>query len=365
MQLLLVFGCLIFAAWGIAYVKKSGMFEPYPSAEYLSDEEQQSRPLYQQLTGEEKAIYTALYRGISEHEEKIALPFEIDGETYAKLYCILEKQEGGLFYIDSTFYTAEKIRTAKVLYRNDSENDYTTMAHELEMIADNVVSRIPSSDFDKALYIHDYIVNNCSYGINEGESYDATAYGCLVEKSAHCEGYAKAFEYLAEKAGLECIVVTGTTDDGENHAWNQVEIDGNWYNVDVTWDDTDIESDKRHMYFLVNDNDFLVTHFAASDIFAPFKCVSTDESYFIKENLYISSVSDADDILNYAVANGEDFIELKFANDDVYSEFKSIYIEGEKIFFIIMESGSPILSQSLEISLKENEKERCMMIFLQ
>ena len=39
--------------------------------------------------------------------------------------------------------------------------------------------------------------------------------------------------------GLESQLITGITDKGENHAWNQVKVDGDWYNSDVTWADTD------------------------------------------------------------------------------------------------------------------------------
>lgn len=366
MQLLLVLSCLIFAAWGAVYVKKSGILEPYPEPVYLTDAEEAQRPLYQILTNKEKAVYTALYRGICAHESEIDLPYDVDGEVYAKLYCMIEKQESALFYIDSTYYTAEKLRTAKIVYREGSDTDYSLMESELESAAAKILSDMPADadDFEKALYIHDYIVENCRYRIDGGAGYDATAYGCLTGGSAHCEGYAKAFGYLAQKAGLSSVVVTGVTDNGENHAWNQVEIDGVWYNCDVTWDDTDAADDKRHIYFLCNDETFSQTHVAETNYFKPFGCTGDENGYFTRNDLVISTDEDAERILKRELASGEIAVELKFDSRNSYDEFKKGYLEGERIFEIMMEAGSPILGNSVTVSLRENEKELCMIICL-
>lgn len=367
MQLLLVLSCLIFTAWGAVYVKKSGILDPYPEPMYFTDAEAAQRPLYQNLTDKEKAVYTALYRGICAHESEIDLPYNVDGEVYAKLYCMIEKQEGALFYIDSTYYTAEKLRTAKIVYRDGAETDHSVvMENELDCAAGQILSAMPAGadDFEKALFIHNYIIENCRYQIDGGAGYDATAYGCLVGGSAHCEGYAKAFAYLAQKAGIHSIVVTGVTDDGENHAWNQVEIDGEWYNCDVTWDDTDVDDDKRHIYFLCNDEMFSQTHMAETNYFEPFYCISDENSYFTRNDLVISSGEDAERILKRELASEENSIELKFNSGNSYNEFKKEYLEGERIFEIMMEIGSPITGDSVTISLKENEKEKCMILWL-
>lgn len=55
-----------------------------------------------------------------------------------------------------------------------------------------------------------------------------------------CEGYAKAMQILCTKAGIKCIPVAGKAYDGgavQPHLWNKVMIDGEWTNVDLTWDD--------------------------------------------------------------------------------------------------------------------------------
>lgn len=360
-----MFVCVVFTAWGAAYVKKSGLLEPYPEPQYLTAEEAAQRPVYSQLTEKEKAVYTALYRGICAQDTEIPLPYEVENRVYSKLYFLLEKQESSLFYIDSTYYTAEKLRTAKIIMRNEDELGYAVMAEKLERRADEILSGLPENadDYDKALWIHDSIIKECTYEIGT-DGYNATAYGCLAEGKAHCEGYAKAFDYLAKKAGLQSIVVTGTTDDGSNHAWNQVKINGSWYNADVTWDDSDIENYENYAYFLCNDDDFSETHLADNEYFTPFECKSDADNYYVRNNLLADSLDIAEEILRREIAADAEKVKLKFTDSTIYTDFRDEYIEGEEIFGIIMDYKAVKAGESISIRLRENEKELCMTIYL-
>lgn len=132
-----------------------------------------------------------------------------------------------------------------------------------EDFADDIIQQAAEkpTDYDKLLYIHDRIVDNTVYSSN-GELYEYEADGPLVYGKAVCEGYAKAFMYLAQSLGFECVCVIGTA-NGEEHMWNLVKLYGMWYNVDVTWDDP-IRSDGadvlRHDYFLISDYEIGKTH---------------------------------------------------------------------------------------------------------
>lgn len=350
---------VIFVITGTAYMYKAGVFEPYPEPVYLDWERSAERPVYSQLSKEEQALYTALYNGVCEQKTEIPLPYEIDGDTYTKLYCILEKQESDIFYTSSTFYTAEKIRKARMAYREIS-GDIPAMKLELEQTVTELSEELSQlEDYEKALEIHDYIIEKCTYEIDYNDGLGATAYGCLINGSAHCEGYAKAFDCLAKASGLESIVVTGVTDEGENHAWNQVKIDGEWYNCDVTWDDTDTDGDIRHTYFLVEDEKFEVTHMADTEYFAPFECTASESTYFNKNDLYIESMESAEAIIRREVDERNSQIELRFADEELYEGFKERFVEGEEIFQIILSSG---VEGELTISVTENEKELCLML---
>lgn len=349
---------------GVKFAREAGLLSTRPMPAYLSADEAEERPVYDQLSKKEQAVYEALLRGICDFEEEIALPYEISGETYSKIYCILEKQEGELFYIDSTYYTAEKIREAKIIYRDDAEM-IVEMQSELDSAVRNGLSGVTlaAGEYDKAMRIHDYLIRNCEYVVESPSGYGSTAYGCLVEKKANCEGYAKAFGLLAAEAGLKNILVTGVTDKGENHAWNQVCINEKWYNIDVTWDDTDTAGDVKRLYFLCDDKDFGKTHTADREYFEPFDCNGSEENFYIMNNLLAYSVDDADEIIRRELRNGSDKIEVKFETNDVYKDFKHRYIEEKYIFELIFEERSEYYDRA-EISVQENVQERCLSIYL-
>ena len=98
---------------------------------------------------------------------------------------------------------------------------------------------------------YDYAAANCTSSFHD-HTLAHSAYGLLVhELPVVCEGYARSFKILCDAVGLPCLLVNGeaseyTDSDGNpifwgrsNHMWNAVCVDGSWYAVDVTWDDTD------------------------------------------------------------------------------------------------------------------------------
>ena len=109
-------------------------------------------------------------------------------------------------------------------------------------------SRVNESVYETLKAIHDYVLLNASYDYDAlsgstytyGHAYTAaplfTGKGTFV-----CEGYSKAFKILCNEFGIPCALVSGTgmTSDtsGGPHMWNYVQIGGNWYGVDSTWDD--------------------------------------------------------------------------------------------------------------------------------
>jgi hypothetical protein len=365
-KFILLISVAIFAVVSFNYINKSGFFEKYPDAVYMDENSAAGRIAYSQLNNKEKSVYTALYNGIRLHKENVALPYEISGDEYDKLYCLIEKQESDLFYISSSYKSAVRIRNAQIIYNAD-KNDLKSLQGELEEKSDSILASLTSdmSDYEKLLYLHDYLVKNCVYKVDD-EPFSGTAYGCIVQGSARCEGYAKALDYLLKKTGIACDVVIGTTYTGENHAWNQVRIDGQWYNCDVTWDDTDDQYNGRHSYMMCNDLRFDKSHIADKSYFTPMVCSSTD-SYFTHQNLYISTLDDADTILINELSTlvvGDSF-ELMMADDNEYKQFKETYIDGERLFTILIEnSRSGSEGEKISFNLMENEENNTMLIGL-
>ena len=102
-----------------------------------------------------------------------------------------------------------------------------------------------------ALQIHEKILRTASYSMKvyKGDRTDLghTAYGLLVrngygeKNSAVCAGYAMAYVYLLQQAGITAAYVSGSAGDdwssAEGHAWVLLKLGGEWYENDITWND--------------------------------------------------------------------------------------------------------------------------------
>ena len=88
------------------------------------------------------------------------------------------------------------------------------------------------NDFEKELKIIGWLVENCKFNANLLTDEYATAYSAMIKKEAQCTGYADAFLQMAKACGLDVRYVANS-----QHAWDIIKLDGEWYNVDVTWED--------------------------------------------------------------------------------------------------------------------------------
>lgn len=87
------------------------------------------------------------------------------------------------------------------------------------------------SETDAVKKISNWIANHMVYEHNNGDSYVGFTTG-----KGQCHTYAEMFRAMCYVANIKCEYVKGNT--GENHAWNKVYVDGNWYYVDTTWYDS-------------------------------------------------------------------------------------------------------------------------------
>lgn len=106
------------------------------------------------------------------------------------------------------------------------------------------------------LNIHERIVTHCTYGSGSANN----SYGALVEGKTACYGYSRLFLEVMERLNIPCkIVIAEDSGLGVGHAWNVVELDGNWYHVDLTWDDPTgcpTYGFNLHKHFLKSDRQF-------------------------------------------------------------------------------------------------------------
>lgn len=231
-------------------------------------------------TGNAKIILPKKIGEIVENKENIEAVFSIAINAF-------ECDNPDLFYFDATkiilCYEKSSLGNFNIYIKNadgynnyliddfNNEEDVNIAQSKIDSVVaeiENEVSKI-SDDYNKIMYIHDWICENVKYDESLSKTHKDGIYGVFVEKEAVCGGYSKAFKYLLDKANINCIIIQGigTAQGTENHAWNYVEYNNNWYGVDCTWDDPVIIGDLRYYteqkyytYFLKGHNSFNSDH---------------------------------------------------------------------------------------------------------
>ena len=184
-------------------------------------------------------------------------------------------------YLNIETITSNSGVSYNVYINNGNENNYFTdeflngaqvenAISQIEDVKNSLISRKTGNIYNDIKMVHDYLVDNIEYdtSISKDNIYDI--YGALVNKVAVCEGYARSFKYILDDLGIPCVLAigTGTNSRGETerHAWNYVEIDGQWYAIDCTWDDPVIvgggtlTQSLKYKYFLKGADEFFTDH---------------------------------------------------------------------------------------------------------
>lgn len=136
-----------------------------------------------------------------------------------------------------------KYSDGRYVYRIEFTVQYYTTAAQEEAVSQEIDRLIAEydlmnkSDYAKVKTIHDIVCDRVKYDYDNLNNLDYklqfTAYAALFDGKAVCQGYALLFHRMAKEVGLDTRVVLG-----ENHGWNIVKVDGKYYNVDCTWDDS-------------------------------------------------------------------------------------------------------------------------------
>lgn len=286
----------------------------------------------------------------------------VSPETANQVYGEIISEHPELFWLNSAYrYAVTTYRSGatdiymEVLLKTGTE-DIPAMNEKYQAAVKSIVSRVDSSwsDYEKALFIHDYITENCSYDIELSEKLTAStdedlldceqlgtsAYGCLVDNLAICSGYANAFQALMHELGIQCGKTRGQIEEdgvSNGHVWNFITLDGENYFVDVTWDDSGENPDEPappdHSYFCITGEELYSSHRLNDDEADPV-CTATKYNYHIASGYYLESYdfSSVSSIID--AQSGKELIELKFASQEALDKACNDLFGYRRIFEI-------------------------------
>jgi transglutaminase-like putative cysteine protease len=227
-------------------------------------------------------VIETIHDGLGAHAQSFTITYRADGDYLGETEDLVDELVNYAMYNSDSPTEGDYVRYQYGGYtlscqQSDSGNEYdyqliiipiyySTVEEELEVDAkvEEILEGLnlgkKASEREKVQAVYDYICSNVNYDhVHENNSHyhkDSTAYAALVKEYASCQGYAVAVFRLLKELGVECRVVvgTGTNNQGEDefHAWNEVMVDGEYYNIDATWD----AGKESYEYFLVKDNEF-------------------------------------------------------------------------------------------------------------
>lgn len=300
------------------------------------------RYAYQQLDEEEQKTYDQIYDCITSYKSRITLSTK-NHQVLANAYEAVMADYGNLFWING--YQYNTYTNGKKVVGLEFEPKYSMSQEQRDMyqgMIDSVVEEwlsgisTEASDFDKALYVFETLINKVDYDTESIENQNILS--VFLYQSTVCQGYADAAWYLLDKLGIESAIITGTANN-ENHAWNLVSLDGAYYYMDVTWGNSkylDSNNDAtgriNYAYLAMTTEEISQNHIITSSFEVP-ECVSNADNYFVHEGLYYDwfGIDSIGQKINESYQSGEDEISLKFSNTDIYTRVINYFFDEKHI----------------------------------
>ena len=302
------------------------------------------------------SVYQLICEALDGYEETIQL-VGISKDTATEIYEQVVYEHPEFFWADSGYsWTASSgVDSIQVEIKPNIDESIDIIRQkklQLDEVISKILASVPTgSDYEKALFVHDYLVYNTEYdsdsyamiqaSFNQNLFCDAsTAYGCLVNHLAVCEGYAKAFHLIMNHLGIEAGCISGTTSGG-SHVWNYLSLDGDYYYIDVTWDDPIASEDNEmsknvvsHEYFCIPTDSILIDHDIGSDNrFVP-TCTAVTYEFFRYNDLFLEnySLGAIEDLLRNK--SRENCIQIEFSTEDELQKALTGLFDNGEIFEI-------------------------------
>ena len=217
---------------------------------YAADAESEDVVLaYDSLSEAQKEAYDTMVEGIGEYRSTL----RVNNLSRTSLNAVMSAiwcDHPEFFWLDS--YSEVHLKGKSVTSVNAPKLDTDSIKERQKELEDVLLGlSFTGTPEERIRQIHDYLATTIYYDMEAPNS--QTIYGALVERTCVCAGYAQSFSFLCRANGINCLYITGTTDSETDslHAWNLVQVGGNWYYMDVTWDDLKIAGVCTYRYYLI------------------------------------------------------------------------------------------------------------------
>lgn len=288
----------------------------------------------QKLTEREQTIYREILQGVNGMEEMIRIHAAAEDDV-GKIYEYLLYDHPELFWCagNTSLTIYDEYTELKPGYTCSSQEKEERQT-QIDAAAQACLSGIDSgaSDYEKIRYVYEYIVNTVEY--DESAPDNQNIYSSMVGKKSVCAGYSRMAQYLLGQMGIPCIYVIGEIEGQGAHAWNIVNCDGTYYQMDTTFGDPVFLQEENgesvpsgsinYDYLCCTDAEIMVDHTQWDEVEYP-ECTSDALNYYRMNGMYYDSFDSGELLqkMNDSVYAGEENFVCKFSDASVYSEARN------------------------------------------
>lgn len=290
-------------------------------------------------------------------EQTDAVVYGCDADTLTA--CLSELLDDPELWVRSYRYTVYGGVNARISVTFDwvYPDDGPARRAQLAQTADGLLAAAPAGDYERALYLYDWLLTHVAY--TERETYDQTAYAAVCEGQAVCGGIADAYVYLLERGGIPARAVTGTSVSSggasERHAWVAAELDGAVYYFDPTWDLQDDGSEAAlpdylsHTWFALTAARMAVRHTPDAPELWPDSRANAD-NYYVRSGYTAAeaTVAAAAAAVRSQWEDGRAVLEFRCESPEVYDEMRALLFDRDRLWDVYRALGSRVASSGYQ-----------------
>lgn len=302
----------------------------------------------QKLPASQQKVYLQLVEGLANHESRIPNLLLQQAENIEQISQAVFLDYGELFWYTGGYSATYQVQgrlinmTFSPTYRWDKATSIAYATFVENKTANLIAQSMGLSDYEKVKTVYEYLIDNTIYD----HAYSgATIYDLLYHGRSVCNGYARTAQYLLNKLGVEVIYVQGdgysySAGTWESHAWNIVQLGGQYYQMDATWGDPvskDGRQTKNFHYLCLTTEEISRDHRSQWENYPD--CTATYYNYYRYEGHYLTSF-DTDQLKQWIIeenATGKELV-FRVADETLYEKILKDLIRNSAFHDLFKES---------------------------